>query len=96
MKKTAFLLFILTIVLSGCSKPPIQTNEWTGFFYPDKDNIGDDSTWVIQPGFNSLQECQEWVLFDVSKDKTNFDYECGHKCRYDQNYKMTICKETKK
>lgn len=73
-----------------------DSRDWTGFYYPDKDNINDESTWIIQPGLSSLEECQRWVLFDVSKNNTNFDYECGYKCRYDNLYKMTICEETLK
>ena len=91
MKTLATLSIFL--LLTGCS-PSVQ-NEWTGFYYPDKDNINDESTWVIQPGLDSLKECQMWVL-GISKRNTNFDYECGYQCRYDDLYKMTICKETLK
>jgi len=94
--KKIFILFFVLILLSGCSSKQSISYDWTGFYYPNKDSIGDESTWVIQPGFKTLEECQEWVLFDISGNNTGFDYECGYKCRYDNLYKMTVCKETTK
>lgn len=87
------LMFVLIFTLAGCSN--VTANDWTGFYYPDIDNIGDESTWVIQPGLSSLEECQNWVA-NISIGNINFDYECGRKCRYDDSFKMTICKETLK
>lgn len=91
MKKlTSMLLLFSVIFLSGCSN-----NNWTWFYYSDADNIGDESTWTIQPGLNSLDECRNWVD-DVAWNNDNFDYECGYKCRYESSYGMNICKETVK
>ncbi|MDP1884648.1 MAG: hypothetical protein Q8L10_04760 [Candidatus Moranbacteria bacterium] len=84
-------LFFATLFLSGCS----ISNDWTGFYYKDKDNIGDQKTWVIQPGLKSKEECQNWVK-EVAKNNSNYDYECGYKCRYEKQYDTTICKETVK
>lgn len=83
----------VALVLSGCSTA--TSNDWTGFYYPDKDNIGDESTWVIQPGLSSLEACRNWIDGKAGSN-SNFDYECGNKCRFDDSYKMTICKETLK
>jgi hypothetical protein len=93
MKKHFILIFTL-ILLSGCLSNRSNNHDWTGFYYPNKNKIDDESTWVIQPGFKTLKDCQEWVLFEISGNNTNFDYECGYKCRYDNSYKMTICEET--
>lgn len=84
-------IFLIVFFLTGCS----GNNEWTGFYYKDKDNIGDQSTWVIQPGLNSKESCLDWVD-QVAGDNRNFDYECGYKCQYKKDYGLTVCKETVK
>lgn len=88
------LLLAIIFFTTGCSGG-VATNEWTGFYYPNKDNIGDESTWVIQPGLSSLKACQDWVD-SKSTGNTNFDYECGNNCKYDDLLKLTVCKETLK
>ena len=55
--KKLFLLVIFATLLSGCS----FTQEWTGFYYPNKDNIGDSSTWKIQSGFKTVGDCRGWA-----------------------------------
>lgn len=90
MKKSLLLVFLAAIVLAGCAG-----NNRTGFYYPNIDKIGDESTWKIQPGFNSLDECRNWVD-DVAWNNTNRDYECGYKCTYKSEYGMNVCKETVK
>ena len=84
-------VFLAAFVLSGCS----SNNEWTGFYYKDKDNIGDQKTWIIQSGLKSKEDCRAWVI-DMAKDNLNYDYECGYKCRYEKAYNTTVCKETVK
>ena len=70
MKLLTFVL-LTTILLTGCS----VNKNWTGYYYPDLDNIGDESTWVIQTGFKTINECQNWIN-QVVDSSTNFDYEC--------------------
>lgn len=70
-----------------------KENEWTGFYYRDKNNIGDSKTWVIQPGLNSREDCIDWVI-KTSRGNENYDYECGYKCRYDKVYEASICEKT--
>jgi hypothetical protein len=93
MKKILLLsiFFILILIFSGCS----NNNEWTGFYYRDKDNIGDQKTWVIQSGLKSEADCRTWVI-NMAKNNSNYDYECGYKCHYEKTYDTTICKETVK
>ncbi len=86
-----FLLLFVVVFLSACS----NSATWTGYYYPDKNNIGNESTWVIQPGFKNIDECRNWVL-GVAKDNQNYDYECGYDCTYRQEYKMNVCKKTEK
>ena len=84
-------LFVASIFLAGCS----TSNDWTGFYYKDSYNIGDQNTWVIQLGLKSKEDCQNWVKM-VSANNPNFDYECGYRCRYDETFKTSVCKETVK
>ncbi len=86
-----FLVVLSASVLSGCS----GDNEWTGVYYKNKDNIGDPSTWVVQPGLKSVEACRDWVD-QIAGVNTNFDYECGYKCRDDKQYGLMVCKETVK
>lgn len=88
MKKT-IALFISILFFTSCS----AYSNWTGFYYPDADNIGDESLWKIQPGFETIDDCRDWIK-EVSIGNNNFDYECGYGCRYEKEYEMNICKET--
>lgn len=88
--KSLFLLFIV-FSLSACS----GGKTWTGYYYPDKNNIGNENTWVIQPGFENIDDCRDWVD-GVAKDNQNYDYECGYNCTYRQNYKMNVCEKIEK
>jgi len=87
--KKIIIPFLLVLLGAGC----LFKENWTGFYYPDADNIGDESSWVIQLGFETLDECRDWVDV-VSYGNKNFDYECGSGCRYDKTYGMNICKTT--
>ena len=83
-------LLLILVFLYWCS-----SNDWTGFYYSDKDNIGDESTWTIKSDFISLEECRNWID-NVAWNNTNYDYECWYKCKYKNDYWMYICKETVK
>ena len=87
--KRLIIITMTIFLLGGCS----LSRNWTGFYYPDADNIGDSSKWVIQPGFGSLDECRNWAE-DISTGNTNFDYECGYKCKYNKEYGTNVCKKT--
>jgi hypothetical protein len=92
MNKIILILFITgSLALSGC----ILKKQWTGYFYPNLDTIDDKSTWIIQPGLASLEDCREWVQ-SLSKNKSNFDYQCGYNCRFKKEYGETICESDAK
>lgn len=86
--KKLFLLVIFATLLSGCS----FTQDWTGFYYPDRDNIGDSSTWKIQSGFKTVENCRDWVN-QTANSNPSFDYECGLNCKTNK-YGTYTCKET--
>lgn len=82
---------LTVLLLNACS----SKESWTGYYYPDKNNIGDESTWVIQNGFNTIEACRGWVNSSAGNN-TNFDYECGYNCEYKSSYEMTVCERTEK
>jgi len=84
------LVLSLTFILSGCSN-----SNWTGFYYPDKNNIGNESSWTVESGFSNIEECRAWVE-NTAGSNDSYDYECGYKCSFDKGYGMTICKTTEK
>jgi len=86
--KKMFLLLISATLLSGCS----LTQEWTGFYYPDKNDISNSSKWKIQSDFETVKDCRNWIAQTAGSNPT-FDYECGLNCRTDKSG-LYICKET--
>ncbi|MGI6348263.1 MAG: hypothetical protein ACOXZ1_03685 [Patescibacteria group bacterium] len=88
--KSLFLLLVV-ILISACS----INKTWTGYYYPDRNNIGDESTWIIQSGFKNIDDCRNWID-NIAGNNQNYDYECGYDCTYRQEYKMNVCQKTEK
>lgn len=86
MKKVFLLVFFATL-MSGCS----LTQEWTGFYYPDKNDIGNSSKWKIQSGLKTVEDCRDWVVQTAGSNPT-FDYECGLNCKAHESG-LNICKK---
>lgn len=92
MKYILAILWISTIILSWCS-----SSKRSGFYYKDKNNIGDESTWIVSKNtFSSKEECVKrayWIADSTSNTKI-FDYECWYKCR-EENW-FSMCDKTEK
>lgn len=88
MRNVLFITGVLLFVGAGCTNIT-----WTGYYYPDADNIGDESSWIIKSGLESLDECRDWVD-SIAFNDTNFDYECGYNCKYNSSYLMEVCERT--
>ena len=86
--KKLLIIIISTILLTGCS----FTQEWTAFYYPDKNDVGNSSKWKTQSGFKTVEDCRSWVM-QTAGDNTTFDYECGLNCKIDESG-LNICKKT--
>lgn len=98
MKKTTLIIIILFIFIIF-NKQDSEKNEWMGFYYPDRNDIGNEKTWVIQSNLNSLEECQDWIADTATENdplELFYDYECGYNCKYDYSYQTYICKKTVK
>lgn len=85
------MLIFAGIFLAGCGSDRFKS--WTGFYYSDINRMSDEGTWKIQPGFDTLEDCREWV-HSIANVDDNYDYECGYGCRYEKDIKMNVCKET--
>ncbi|MBT4255433.1 MAG: hypothetical protein HOI47_25215 [Candidatus Scalindua sp.] len=91
MYKLTIIALTLLFAGTGCA----ITKTWTGYYYPDANNIGDSSSWIIEGGFGSLTECRNWVDAVASlENNVNFDYECGYDCEYNSTYGMSVCDRT--
>ena len=69
----------------------LQSEEWTGYVYPDKTNL---SRYVKSGTFDSLENCR-WSSIQVLKAGNNQlsgDYECGLNCEIKSG--LNVCKET--
>ena len=78
MKK--ILVFVLIVGLITLFISVINKDSWTGYFYPNKDDLS-----VFQKSvntFDSVEECRRWVNSKVLKSFSNsYDYECGLNCK---------------
>lgn len=81
-------ILALSLFLFGCS----LKQKWTATYYPDKNNLYNHKT---QSGFVSVDDCRNWIYY-MAQGNTNFDYECGLNCRYDEKLQIYSCKTTQK
>lgn len=100
------LVFLLMLpVLAACKKEP---EVWTAFVYPPgKSLAAENAHKAIFGRYSTFEDCQSAAigslrqhhesLLDEQADALGFgDYECGVGCRYDSQYDLYMCKETRK
>lgn len=94
-----FVITLISLLGVGCANQDDTktAKTWTAFYYPDIRQISDETTWSVQPGLETLDACLDWVTNRMlaSHDR-DFDYECGYNCRYDEDFKTTVCERTEK
>lgn len=76
------------LALSACSE------QWSGFVYPDKNNLG---THQFAGHFPSLEECRRGAMDVISalgNAGRNADYECGLDCKGGTG--MLVCERTER
>lgn len=94
MKKIlVFSLLILIAVVAWCW----GKWKWTAFYYSDRYDLWNESTWTISDELKSYEECLSW-LNGVKKWNDDYDSECWYKCVKTQWFYWTLynCEETKK
>lgn len=98
-KSTLLLLIIIVAFCIGFLVGQYKTKRdiWTGFYYPDIENIDDQKTWIVSPPLYSLEECRNWVN-SVRRSSDNSDYSCGKGCYFTQEYvgENVICRTDSK
>lgn len=88
VRKAIYLGLALLVV--GCG----QRADWTGFVYPDANNL----TLSAEIGrFDTFEQCRAGAVqtlrtFGVLEFGT---YECGRACRYDDQTNLAVCAETR-
>lgn len=88
-----YLTFIPALVLvAGCDS---RAKEWTGWAYPDRNDLSKSES---LSGFKTFEECQEATIAKLRTyhDPGAGDYECGYMCRYDSHLQTNVCRETRK
>lgn len=76
-------------MLSWCT----TKREYILFFYTDKDNIWDESTWRMTEGIKDIERCRLMAktLLEMYPD---WDYECWYNCEFRVRSQMHICDKT--
>lgn len=96
--RLAALPFI--VVLGSCSRQP---DTWTAFVYPPgKSLAAEDASKAIYGHYQSFEQCQDasiGALRQLASQQQSEDfgsYECGVGCRYEKEWDVYVCKETRK
>jgi hypothetical protein len=86
------ILFLAASALAGCDD---RAKEWTGWAYPDRNDLTKSES---LSGFKSFEECQEATIAKLRSfpDPDAGDYECGYMCRWDASMQTNVCNETRK
>jgi len=104
MRRHARTLLLLPL-LAACHKEP---EVWTAFVYPPGESLAaKDAQKAIFGRYSTFEDCQSAAvgslrqhhesLSDERADELGFgDYECGVGCRYESQYDLYMCKETRK
>lgn len=95
----------ILLLLAGCNREP---EVWTAFVYPPGRSLAaEDAQRAIYGRFSTFEDCQSAAfgslrqhleaLTDEQTDELGMgDYECGVGCRYESQYDLYMCKETRK
>ena len=100
MLKLPFVALAVLVLLGGCSKQP---ETWTAFVYPPGRSLAaEDASRAIFGYYGSFEQCQSasiGALRQLASENQSEDfgnYECGVGCRYEKEWDMYVCKETRK
>lgn len=100
MRRLWLIALIFLVVLGGCSR---RSDTWTAFVYPPgKSLAAEDASKAIYGHYESFEQCQaasigalRQLAFQHQSDDFG-SYECGVGCRYEREWDIYVCKETRK
>ena len=78
------------LALGGCGK----SADWTGFVYP----YGVEADISVEMGrYETFEQCQAGAINALRPLALaeEVDYACGRGCRFESQYGMTVCRETR-
>lgn len=83
---------ILIVALAACDS---RSNEWTGWAYPDAQDL---TLSVSLGGFRTFEECQEATIARLRRfpEPDRGTFICGHKCRWSANLQTNVCETTRR
>ncbi|AVH92119.1 hypothetical protein AL480_15245 [Stenotrophomonas maltophilia] len=100
MPRLRFVVVAILILLGACAGRP---ETWTAVVYPPgKSLAAEDASKTIYGHYASFEQCQQAsisALRQLASDNKSEDfgsYECGVGCRYEKEWDMYVCKETRK
>lgn len=100
MLRVPFASLAVLVLLGGCAKQP---ETWTAFVYPPgKSLAAEDASKMIYGHYESFEQCQSASISALRQSAAESpsedlgSYECGVGCRYEKEWDMYVCKETRK
>ncbi|MDT3502582.1 hypothetical protein [Stenotrophomonas maltophilia] len=100
MRRLRLTALPFIVALGSCSRQP---DTWTAFVYPPgKSLAAEDASKAIYGRYQSFEQCQDastGALRQLAIQHQSDDfgsYECGVGCRYEKEWDMYVCKETRK
>jgi hypothetical protein len=100
MLRVPFVALAVLPLLGSCAKQP---ETWTAFVYPPGTSLAaEDASKAIYGHYESFEQCQAasiGALRQLAFQHQSEDfgsYECGVGCRYEKEWDMYVCKETRK
>lgn len=100
MRRLGLIVLPFLVVLGSCFRQP---DTWTAFVYPHGTSLAaEDASKAIYGHYESFEQCQSAsidALRQLAFQHQSEDfgsYECGVGCRYEKEWDMYVCKETRK
>lgn len=100
MPRVPFVALAVLVLLGGCTKQP---ETWTAFVYPPGRSLAaEDASRAIYGHYESFEQCQSASISALRQSAAESlsedlgSYECGVGCRYEKEWDMYVCKETRK
>ena len=85
---------IVVLLFAATPFPTAATDIWTGDVYPDATNLPDNIFIGFYVSFESCRNAALTILRRANWIESGA-LECGLNCKYDEEFNMSVCKETR-